>query len=640
MPTNAELQSDLQRVEQEQRQHGARLQNLERQVKDLDSMVQALPTRDEVTKTSQRHTSALETAMDQKIAGVRASVDEVRVEMMTRQDMTHALDDLKQELTDQMNTQHQQLAARLDQFMQMFNGGVQQPAVAHVPLNGGQGNHVDQQQGPIVNQGPNAAAQPPDAGQNADIFDRVAGMADDRNRNNPPTPAQLNRNNWWDDGRRRNGRHHRQDEEQDDFHRTCKLVGTLPKYNGTGSFEGFMNTFEKLTVKCDVEEDEKLQLLQICLQDQASKFEMSLPEAIRNNYRRFKERLEARYGEDTDPTTAKIELNAITQLQTETEDEFAEKLERLVQKAHATAAEDTKDDLLTHHFLRGCQDRDAAYAVSQQRPAVRNLAQVLKAYKSSQSSRKAILRPVESLSARMVKPKRDEEPCTSGYDSRREESYSARRYGYDDRYDNGRSYGRYDNRGRHRRESNSPRQGYSGFYQRRRDGDWDFRRDRRRPEYDRRQYSSSREREDRKSQPWRSWRGDRSSSMERDSSRERGRYSGPRRSDRENWRHRSSDYREHQSYHGRKLNREYSKDRYDYNRRRRDDNRGRYRFDRRDSSEDRYSSRDRQTRSGVENRNARQKPPRARDNKERRAEDIRKEHASSDHSSDSSTKNE
>ena len=148
------------------------------------------------------------------------------------------------------------------------------------------------------------------------------------------------------------------------------------------------------------------------------------------------------------------------------------------------------------------------------------------------------------------------------------------------------------------------------------------------------------EQDEGRSQPWRSWRGDRSSSMERDSSRERGRYSGPRRSDRENWRHRSSDYREHQSYYGRKLNREYSKDRYDYNRRRRDDNRGRYRFDRRDSSEDRYSSRDRQTRSGVENRNARQKPPRARDNKERRAEDIRKEHASSDHSSDSSTKNE
>ena len=80
----------------------------------------------------------------------------------------------------------------------------------------------------------------------------------------------------------------------------CKLVATLPKFNGTGSWDGFITSFEKLVRKYEVSDEEWLELLQICLQEQASKFKQALPMAVHANYRyvQYVERLQARYGED------------------------------------------------------------------------------------------------------------------------------------------------------------------------------------------------------------------------------------------------------------------------------------------------------------------------------------------------------
>ena len=75
----------------------------------------------------------------------------------------------------------------------------------------------------------------------------------------------------------------------------CKLVATLPKFNGTGSWDGFITSFEKLVRKYEVSDEEWLELLQICLQEQASKFKQALPMAVRANYVQYSNIYDALY---------------------------------------------------------------------------------------------------------------------------------------------------------------------------------------------------------------------------------------------------------------------------------------------------------------------------------------------------------
>ena len=315
-------------------------------------------------------------------------------------------------------------------------------------------------------------------------------------------------------------------DRNNDLNRMCKLVATLPKFNGTGSWDGFITSFEKLVRKFEVSDEEKLELLQICLQEQASKFEQALPIAVRANYAQYVERLQARYGEDRDATTARMKLHGIRQTVTETEDEFSERLEQLTELAYPNGNQDMKNDIIVHEFLRGCLNEKAAFVVATQQPAHTTLAQVLRSYKAAISRQQAILGKTEtvrrandvadSTADRARRGYFDNRGSSdSGYRSRhysrnRYDNYSrspsggrrpdgrSRFHGYqrrdDDRrgWSNSRSYGdgRHNSRSRWRDDSR-------GHYNRgRRDNsrDHDYRRDRRDSSYSRWRNSNSRER--------------------------------------------------------------------------------------------------------------------------------------------------
>ena len=244
---------------------------------------------------------------------------------------------------------------------------------------------------------------------------------------------------WWqkqDDRRRSRG-------VPDDVNRTCKIVATLPKFTGKGSWEGFYNTFLKIVSKCNVEEAEKLEMLQICLLDHASRFESSLPKAVRSDYGMFIERLQARYGEDQDETTARISLHAAKQFSTETEDEFAERLERLAEIAYQDGDQHTKDGIIVHQFIRGCINQKAAFVVSTQKPPNKNLAQVLSSYKAAVSRQTAIFGATESTARRMKTEEFEVRRGSYGEDR-------GRRFGRDDRSFRSRGYSRDDSRGDYR----------------------------------------------------------------------------------------------------------------------------------------------------------------------------------------------
>ena len=405
---------------------------------------------------------------------------------------------------------------------------------------------------------------------------------------------------WWqkqDDRRRSRG-------VPDDVNRTCKIVATLPKFTGKGSWEGFYNTFLKIVSKCNVEEAEKLEMLQICLLDHASRFESSLPKAVRSDYGMFIERLQARYGEDQDETTARISLHAAKQFSTETEDEFAERLERLAEIAYQDGDQHTKDGIIVHQFIRGCINQKAAFVVSTQKPPNKNLAQVLSSYKAAVSRQTAIFGATESTARRMKTEEFEVRRGSYGEDR-------GRRFGRDDRSFRSRGYSRDDSRGDYRsswrRDSRYDRsRDRYGSSERgwRREPSRESYQDRRRTYQDRR--GSYQDRRDDRRDDHRDSRYGRS--LSRDDSRERseGRrdHREGRRDNREHWSGRSRRYEgqsytrgrddsrgrdssgnrdDGRNYQGRSYNRDYSRDRYQSRRFR----------ERRDSSGGRYSSGDR-----------------------------------------------
>ena len=261
-----------------------------------------------------------------------------------------------------------------------------------------------------------------------DFCNKVGSVADKRNQLHDKTTF----GNWF--SRKEDSSHYttpgrdsrrQRDSGSDDYNRVCKLLSTLPKFTGTGPFEAFLHTFNQISNKCQVTRDEKAELLQMCMQEQASTYVSNLTEDVRGNLEQLVARLDARYGEDKNATTAKMKLQTLRQCVTETEDEFAEKVERMVAIAYKKGTDELRNEMAVHYFVRGCANQKAALMISTKMPPCEELSEALLTYKCCVSSQEAI------LGAQQNTARRCEGEVRRGYADDYGRSSSNRRWDFD-----------------------------------------------------------------------------------------------------------------------------------------------------------------------------------------------------------------
>ena len=143
----------------------------------------------------------------------------------------------------------------------------------------------------------------------------------------------------------------------------------LPMFDGKSSEWGpFLFQFRKMAKIGRWTEKEKRDSLLACLRGKAITYIQTKHKYQRSIYESLKCLLEQRYGMTELPATARRQLSSMKQEEGETLEDFADRVMGKTGEGYLGVSEDTLQVLATEAFLRGCRDKNAAYAASERRP--------------------------------------------------------------------------------------------------------------------------------------------------------------------------------------------------------------------------------------------------------------------------------
>ena len=99
-----------------------------------------------------------------------------------------------------------------------------------------------------------------------------------------------------------------------------KIITTLPQFNGkSGTWESFISTFNAVTQKLEIDDNDRLDFLLISFRDEAAEFKDLLPQTVKRNYNEVIKRCEERFGKKEDEITTRRQLAGIKQYVDESE---------------------------------------------------------------------------------------------------------------------------------------------------------------------------------------------------------------------------------------------------------------------------------------------------------------------------------
>ena len=107
-----------------------------------------------------------------------------------------------------------------------------------------------------------------------------------------------------------------------------------------------------------------------------------------NTYRKLKEALAQRFGAKDPPTLLRRQLGSLRQLESETLEEYSERVEVMVRDAYPSATPEVENPLAVETFFRGCRERKATEIAMLREPA--NIREAREAVKWALSSHQAI----------------------------------------------------------------------------------------------------------------------------------------------------------------------------------------------------------------------------------------------------------
>ena len=146
----------------------------------------------------------------------------------------------------------------------------------------------------------------------------------------------------------------------------------LPKmqtFDGKSSEWGpFIFQFRKMAKAGKWSDREKRDSLLACLRGKAIAYIQSKPKSCRSHYKALRDLLDQRYGMLELPSTARRQLAAMRQEEGESLEDFEDRVMLKTGEGYPGVPEETLQSLATEAFLRGCRDRNAAYATSERKP--------------------------------------------------------------------------------------------------------------------------------------------------------------------------------------------------------------------------------------------------------------------------------
>ena len=146
----------------------------------------------------------------------------------------------------------------------------------------------------------------------------------------------------------------------------------LPKpqmFSGkAGEWNSFIFQFAKTARYYGWDQHDKADRLLASLRGKAVDFIRKKPREVQDDYRTLRDTLEQRFGKLEHPTAARRQLSYVRQEEGESIEDFADRILTKVNEAYPGIDVEMEQDLAKEAFLRGCQNRSAAYAAAEKDP--------------------------------------------------------------------------------------------------------------------------------------------------------------------------------------------------------------------------------------------------------------------------------
>ena len=156
---------------------------------------------------------------------------------------------------------------------------------------------------------------------------------------------------------------------EDHRHKRAPPFLKLPSFDGKASkWPGFIFQFRRLAKSGKWSIREKRNRLLGCLRNKAISYPQSRPRGERKDYYVLKDLLNRRYGVLEEPTIARRHLQAMRQEESESLEDFADRVLVKAAEGYPEVPDGTLQALATDNFLRGCKDRSAAYVAVEKKP--------------------------------------------------------------------------------------------------------------------------------------------------------------------------------------------------------------------------------------------------------------------------------
>ena len=142
-----------------------------------------------------------------------------------------------------------------------------------------------------------------------------------------------------------------------------------PVFSGKeGELNSFIFQFRKIAHYYGWDQEEKVNRLLVSLRGKAIVFIRNKSREVQDDYRALRDALELRFGQREHPTSARRELNCLQQHEEESLEDFADIVLVKVSEAYPGIGHELEQDIAKEVFLRGCQNRNAAYAAAEKDP--------------------------------------------------------------------------------------------------------------------------------------------------------------------------------------------------------------------------------------------------------------------------------
>ena len=146
----------------------------------------------------------------------------------------------------------------------------------------------------------------------------------------------------------------------------------LPKpqmFSGkAGEWNSLIFQFAKTACYYGWDQHDKADRLLASLRGKAVDFIRKKPREVQDDYRTLRDTLEQRFGKLEHPTAARRQLSYVRQEEGEWIEDFADRILTKVNEAYPGIDVEMEQDLAKEAFLRGCQNRSAAYAAAEKDP--------------------------------------------------------------------------------------------------------------------------------------------------------------------------------------------------------------------------------------------------------------------------------